>query len=125
MSAGDKNLLIIDDDVEIGQLIATVAQEAGFSPTVLTNPLEFKSRFDEIRPSVVTVDILMPEIDGIELVRWVTQRRRNVRIVVISGADPVYAEIVDLMATSQGVEAVHLMPKPLDVEALGKLLVSS
>ena len=119
-----KDVLIIDDDVEIGELIARVARDAGFSPTVLADPVEFKRLFAEVRPSVVTIDILMPKIDGIELVAWVAERRLDVRILVVSGSDPLYGEIIDLMASSHGAQAVHFLPKPVDVEALGKLLVS-
>ena len=124
LPTGAKNLLIIDDEVEIGQLIARVARDAGFTATVLTDPVEFKRLFDEVRPSVVTIDILMPEIDGIELVTWIAGRKTDVRIVVVTGSDPLYGQIVSLIASSQGAEEVHFLRKPFALEVLGELLAS-
>lgn len=124
-STGTSNLLIIDDDEDIGHLIARVGRGAGLSPTVLTDPLEFKAQFEQLDPDVVTIDILMPGIDGIELVGWVAEHWKDVLIVVISGSDPLYAEIIELIAADQGAEAVHYLPKPLDVEELGRLFTLS
>jgi len=67
----------------------------------------------------------MPTVDGIELVAWILGRRQDVRIVIVSGSDPLYAEIVDLMATSRGRESVRFLPKPLDAEALAEVLKST
>ena len=119
---GGKNLLIIDDDLEIGRLIEKIAKEAGFSPTVLTTSAEFMRLFDEVQPSVVTMDVVMPNIDGVELMAWMVQRRTDVRIVIMSGADPLYAESMALVASSHGVKEVHFLPKPLDLGSFRELL---
>lgn len=118
---GGKNLLIIDDDLEIGHLIARIATDAGFSPIVLTDPAEFRRLFDQLQPSIVTMDVLMPDADGVELMAWMVQRRADCRIVIVSGADPLYAESMALVASSHGAKDVHFLPKPLDLEALREL----
>lgn len=121
---GDRTLLIIDDDRAIGDLIARVARESGFVAVVLTDPVKFMKEFDRLQPRVVTIDMLMPDVDGIELVDWIVQRRSDVRILIVSGSDPLYAEIADLMATAKGSQGVEFLPKPLDVRVLRELLAS-
>ena len=121
-SASRNKLLVVDDEVEIGRLIARVAEQAGYSVMVLTDATEFKEVFREFEPSVVTIDILMPEIDGIELIDWIVERKTKVRIVVISGY-PLYADIANFIAAAKGADEVHCLPKPLDLKALTGLLV--
>jgi len=121
-SASRKKLLVVEDEVEIGRLIARVAEEAGYSVTVLTDSTEFKEVFKEFKPSVVTIDILMPEVDGIELIQWIGQRESEVPIVIISGADPLYTDIAKLLASARGAHQVLYLPKPLDLRALTRML---
>lgn len=120
----ERRLLIVDDDREIGDLIARVATGAGYSATVVTNPAAFMAEFDRLSPSVVSIDMLMPEMDGLELVDWVVQRRLDVKILIVSGSDPLYAEIADLRAKARGAQEIEFMPKPLDVAALQQALAS-
>lgn len=117
-------MLVIDDDREIGDLIARVAREVGLAAVVLTDPVEFMREFDRLKPCVVTIDMLMPDVDGIELVDWIVQRRSDVRILIVSGSDPLYAEIADLMARAKRGQGVDSLSKPLDVGALRELLAS-
>jgi len=44
-AAAPKKVLIIDDEVEIGRLIARIARSAGCAPTVVTDPAEFMKLF--------------------------------------------------------------------------------
>ncbi len=121
-SNGPRRLLVVDDDRDIAQLIGRIATEAGFEARVLTDPLEFMAVFDAFAPDVVSIDILMPRIEGIELVEWVVARRSDVRILIVSGSDPLYAEIANLMADAKGAERLEYLPKPVDVGALDELL---
>ena len=122
-SEHERRLLIVDDDREIGDLIARVARGEGYSATVVTNPAAFMAEFDRLSPGVVSIDMLMPEMDGLELVDWVVQRRLNVKILIVSGSDPLYAEIAELRAKARGAQEIEFMPKPLDVAALQQALL--
>ncbi len=121
-SASRKKLLVVEDEVEIGRLIARVAEKAGYSVTVLTDSTKFKEVFKEFKPSVVTIDILMPEVDGIELIQWIGQLKSELPVVIISGADPLFTDLAKLLASASGAHQVHYLPKPLDLRALTGIL---
>ena len=63
-------LLVIDDATIMRMRIAGIAREAGWEVVAeATNGLEGLARYDEHRPDLVTLDIVMPELDGVETLR--------------------------------------------------------
>ena len=63
-------LLVIDDATIMRMRIAGIAREAGWEVVAeATNGLEGLARYDEHRPDFVTLDIVMPELDGVETLR--------------------------------------------------------
>jgi DNA-binding response OmpR family regulator len=118
----ERRLLAVDDDPDIGELIARVARAEGFAVTVTSSARAFKVAFESQDPHVVILDIFMPEMDGIELVQWVIERRTNLHIIFISGNDPVFAESAMIMARELGVNRLDFLPKPVSVETLAGFL---
>ena len=118
----NRRLLSVDDDPNICELIGRVARAQGFSVTVTSSAREFREAFETLRPHVVILDIFMPEMDGIELVQWIIERRTDLHIIVVSGNDPVFAESALLMAKELGVKRVDFLPKPVDVLTLARTL---
>ena len=50
-----------------------------------TNAESFKESYNGFEPDVIVLDVVMPEIDGIELVKYLSTQECGARILVISG----------------------------------------
>ena len=105
-----RRLLAIDDNEDILNLVETVAKSAGFSTQTLSSSLEFQEAFSCFKPDVVAVDVLMPRMDGIEIIRWLVDAGFAGRVIVMSG-NPDYCR----MAVAIGNAITHqLTIIPLD-----------
>ena len=80
-------LLVIDDHPHFGQLIGDVAETVGFAVVVTQRVDDFLEYLDQFQPTAITIDLLMPDIDGIELLRELALRGCAAKILVSSGAD--------------------------------------
>ena len=60
-------ILIVDDDVPITELIKTVVSMEGFEPTVVNDSTQAIEVANLTNPDVITIDIMMPKLSGLEL----------------------------------------------------------
>ncbi|MDD5285412.1 MAG: response regulator [Desulfuromonadaceae bacterium] len=66
-------VLIVDDDVELSQLHATILQEQGMSTRVINDPMQMLKHMVGFRPDLVLLDMYMPGCNGHELARAIRQ----------------------------------------------------
>ena len=85
-----KRLLVIDDEPEFGVMVGTVGERLGYDVTVTTLAMDFHAGFAKDRPEIVVLDIVMPEMDGIELIQWLIDQAYDGRLIVVSGFSPDY-----------------------------------
>lgn len=70
----DKRLLIVDDQPALGEIVRRTAAGLGYDVKVTTHAEEFMAVFDDFNPTAIVLDIVMPDIDGIELVAWLVDK---------------------------------------------------
>lgn len=63
----DARVLVVDDETDIANLLGTVLREEGFSIRVVTDSRQAIEAFKSFRPDLVTLDVMMPSVDGISL----------------------------------------------------------
>jgi two-component system chemotaxis response regulator CheY len=78
------NILIVDDSAFARRRIAQVLREAGHTVLQADSGRSALARFAETSPDLVTVDLLMPEMDGLELIGHLREIRPDVPIIAIS-----------------------------------------
>jgi DNA-binding response OmpR family regulator len=113
-----KRLLVIDDQPEFARFVARVARLAGYDPEAITESDRFFEAFGRVDPDVVVLDVVMPGIDGIELVQWLAEVKCRARIVIVSGYNPSYARMAEVMAKARGILSVTVLAKPVAVDDL-------
>ena len=59
-------ILVVDDDPAIAEMIGIVLRGEGFEPSFAADGTSALSRFQELRPDLVLLDLMLPGIDGIE-----------------------------------------------------------
>ena len=107
-------LLVVDDATIMRMRIAGIAREAGWEVVAeATNGREGLARYAEHRPDLVTLDIVMPELDGVETLRELRAADPNARVVMVSAVDQ-RAKLRECFALG----ALDFVVKPFDKERL-------
>jgi DNA-binding NtrC family response regulator len=122
MSATLGRLLVIDDEPDIARYIGLVAEELGYEVRVTTDPEVFKRDYDELKPTVIVLDVVMPEVDGIELVKFLAQRNCAARVLVISGYAERYLDNTKTLGEAFGLQSITAMAKPVELPKLEEFL---
>ncbi len=114
-------LLIVDDSNIIRRKIERASDSHHFEVVGLAaNGIEALRQFDELEPEVVTMDITMPKMDGIECVEKMISRKTGVRILVVSALSDIDTGIEALEKGAQGFLCKPFTDKQLS-DALSEL----
>ena len=89
-------ILVVDDDPQTLRYVRDTLTDAGYEPTVTADPGEARALMEEAQPSLVLLDLLLPETDGIELMGDIL-RVADVPVIFLSvyGNDQVIARAFD------------------------------
>jgi len=80
-------LLVVDDDLNIQRLYKEELEEEGYEVIIATTGKEALEIFAKEKFDIVTLDILMPDIDGISLLRKMKEQRPNIPIIMSTAYD--------------------------------------
>lgn len=116
------SVLVLDDESQIAHFIERIAQRIGFQAHTLNDPREFVETFRRIEPSVVVLDLQMPGMDGIEILRLLAGESHKANILISSGADRRVLKTAADLASSHGLTVVSTLQKPLVLKELESCL---
>lgn len=68
-------ILVADDEPRITKLVSIALSEEGFRVVTASGGEEALAKAEEVRPDIVLLDIVMPDLDGIEVMRQLRERR--------------------------------------------------
>jgi DNA-binding NtrC family response regulator len=103
-------LLVADDEPGVRQLVARLGADAGFEVLRCVNGMEALATLDRISADLVVVDLRMPDVDGLDVLRSVRERSTSAEVVLISG----FATL-DTAVSAIKLGARDCLAKPLDV----------
>lgn len=115
-------LLAVDDNSDSAELIARVASKCGYDARSITDPSTLAQVLDEWKPQVLTLDLCMPEEDGISVLSLLTQSGFSGHLLIISGQDEWFRKTASRLASARGLNVANDLCKPVDLKALRELL---
>ncbi len=114
-------LLVIDDEPNICDVVSTIAEQAGYAVSATTSASEFKKMIPSLKPTAIVLDVIMPETDGIELMRFLAEQDVRWPILVMSG-HKTYLGLSEALGRALGLPSVTAIAKPLDVSQIQEFL---
>ena len=115
-------LLLIDDEPALADFLANGAREAGFEPVITAEDQEFRDQFMALRPEMVALDLGMPGMDGIELLRFLADQQYAAPVLIVSGFDRRVLESAFRLGEALGLSMAGPLEKPVRLEELEALL---
>ena len=113
----EKRLIVVDDNLEMSKIVQRVATQLGYEAISIRHGYDFMQEYDEFDPDVVMLDMVMPDIDGIELVYWLKDKNCKAKILVASAFGPHYAEMAESIGTISGLD-ISFNDKPFQLADL-------
>jgi two-component system, OmpR family, response regulator len=115
-------LLLIDDEPALAEFLANAAVESGFDPVVTARDDEFRHSFVERRPEMVALDLGMPGMDGVELIRFLADHDYRAPVLIVSGFDRRVLESAFRLGEALGLTMVGPVEKPVRLDQLETIL---
>ncbi|MEO6247127.1 MAG: response regulator [Sphingomicrobium sp.] len=114
-------LLLIDDEPALAAYLADAARLSGYEPVIAHGDVDFRATFAAARPEMVAIDLGMPGMDGVELLRFLAAERFGGPVLIISGFDRRILESAFRLGQALGLTMAGPLEKPTrldDIEAL-------
>lgn len=108
-----KRIMVVEDDSTIRHLMADILREAGHEVVECSTGEEALSGLDSIQPSVITLDLAMPSMDGVEFLQLLRDRSDTPRIAVV-----VVTAAPEFLRQELSAEGHSTLAKPFHVDQL-------
>jgi CheY-like chemotaxis protein len=115
-------LLVIDDEPALARFIAEVASDCGFDPVLTSDDRQFRDLFVADRPDLVALDLGMPGMDGVELLRFLAAEEYRAPVLIISGFDRRVLESAFRLGEALGLAMIGPLEKPVRADDLERVL---
>jgi CheY-like chemotaxis protein len=87
LRAGSKTVLLVEDDPSLLDMLSQTLQRAGFTVVTAVHGIDALAQLRALSVDIVVTDILMPGMDGFELIRMLRAKWAEVPIVAMSGIE--------------------------------------
>ncbi len=108
-------LLVVDDETEICEFLKSFFEERAFQVTTVSNGELALAQVDLIKPQVVLLDIHMPGIDGMNVLRQIKAKYPDMKVIMVTALET-REKIEEAMRHG----ADNYITKPLSLEYLEK-----
>jgi two-component system chemotaxis response regulator CheY len=79
-----KTILVVDDAAFMRMMIRDILAKEGYTIHEAVNGRDAIEKYDEVRPDLVTMDITMPEMGGLEALREIRAQSPTARVLMVS-----------------------------------------
>ncbi|MGE5539130.1 MAG: response regulator [Gemmatimonas sp.] len=111
-------LYAVDDDRAFLELVESVARSMGFEVVTVSRSSTFGTVYAGEPDAVIMIDMIMPEMDGLEVMNSVAARKPPGAIIFMSGFGDHYPDMAGELARMKGVKRVETLLKPVKLAHL-------
>lgn len=102
------SVAIVDDDLPILEYLETVFESDGWKTNAYETPVAFIKELQNVRPDVIFLDLMMPGINGIQVIQYLRKNKIKIPIVVITALSQ-----REIIARVKEYGVSHFLTKPL------------
>jgi EAL domain-containing protein (putative c-di-GMP-specific phosphodiesterase class I)/CheY-like chemotaxis protein len=115
-------MLVVDDDMQICQFVSRVAKDLGIEATLIIDSRDVVEADSRLRSDLIMLDLGMPGLDGVEVLRNLADARCKAAICLFSGACPEVMDGAVELGRELGLQMASPLPKPLNVGKITAVL---
>src|SRR4051812_10083838 len=119
-----QRLLAIDDNPDCAELIVRCASKCGYDTMALSDPRGVAHVLATWKPHIATLDLCMPQQDGIALLSLLRQAGFCGELLIVSGQDQKLRQAAAKIAAAKGLSVIGDLSKPIDLGKLRALLTT-
>lgn len=113
----ERHLLLIDDEPAFGRFIAHAAETGGYTAHLTISAEPFIEKYRTLRPDVVALDLAMPQVDGVQLLRFLAEEKCSAPVIIVSGFDRRVLDSSIRLGRALGLTMVGPVEKPVRLQA--------
>ncbi len=117
-------IYIIDDDKQIAEMIGEAVSLSGFKTNIYTDATLFFEENKFNNQSIIILDLIMPKMDGIEVIRKLSQSNSRASLILMSGYDVSVLHSAKKLAIAHTLEVIMSTMKPIQLDQLLEVLVN-
>lgn len=118
-----RTIYIIDDDQAMVDLLAEYVLEIGCQVKTYTKAVVFfKENNSFAEGSIILLDLNMPEMDGIEVMRQMVKTGKSLPLILMSGFDPGVLHSAEQLAKAHSLSIIACLPKPFNFGEFKKII---
>lgn len=111
-----KTILIIDDEETIVKMLAKLLTKAGYRALTAIKGADGLSLFEREPIDLVITDILMPDIEGFEIIFKLMSIEPDCKVIAMSGGGRINSS--NYLTTAEEIGAIKTFSKPFDLKEL-------
>lgn len=115
-------LFILDDDALVSSTLKGMAEAIGYTADYFLDADTFLEQVVQQQPAYLILDLQMPQVDGVEVLRRLAELQSTAAIIISSGLGEKVLNAAKLAADESGLKVIGILPKPFRIKALRELL---
>lgn len=118
----DLRLGVMDDDPAVASVAASMVEVLGGEGRAVSQLPELMEMIEHWRPSHLVIDLVMPDVDGMQVLKALADAGCRARIIICSGMSDGVLDAAMRSASAHGLDVVGVLPKPFRLRELKALL---
>ncbi len=115
-------VLVVDDDPSVARILTRVARDLGFEATAVIEPDQVVASAERLAPDLILLDLSMPGLDGVEILRALAAERSRAQVCLISGAEQDVLDAARDLGHELGLQMATPLHKPLGRDEIERAL---
>ncbi|HCC81589.1 MAG TPA: diguanylate cyclase, partial [Methylophaga sp.] len=115
-------VLILDDNNLTARAIANVAEFIGLSAKITSDFQSFLEIINDWSPQYLIIDLIMPDMDGVEVLGELGRMQIDAQLIITSGAGQQLLHAAARSAGAHGLNVLGILPKPFNPKAFRDLI---
>lgn len=111
----NKKILIVEDEKETLGLLAESLRRKDFTVETSFDGKDAIQKVQDFMPDVVVLDIMLPELDGLEVLKWIKKNKPDVFVMLATGKKE-----IDDIKKGYALEADYYVTKPYTIDEILK-----